>query len=57
MISDLVPHLGELVDDVAFIHSLTSKTNTHGPAEEFSPPVLSRWVSQHWQLADLCAGE
>lgn len=35
MISDLVPHLGDLVDDVAFIHSLTSKTNTHGPAENF----------------------
>jgi len=31
-VSDLLPHLGELVDDMAFVHSLTSKSNTHGPA-------------------------
>ena len=30
-VSDL-PHLGELGDDMAFVHSLTSKSNTHGPA-------------------------
>ncbi|MFT5131240.1 MAG: hypothetical protein ACI8W8_004876, partial [Rhodothermales bacterium] len=35
MISDLVPQLGELADDMCFIHSLTSKTNTHGPGENF----------------------
>ena len=35
MISDLVPHLGGLVDDLCFIHSLTGKTNTHGPGENF----------------------
>lgn len=35
MTSDLLPHLGELVDDFCFIHSLTSKTNTHGPGENF----------------------
>jgi uncharacterized protein (DUF1501 family) len=35
MISDMVPHLGELVDDMAFVHTLTSKSNTHGPAENF----------------------
>lgn len=35
MISDLVPHLGSLVDDMCFIHSLTGKTNTHGPGENF----------------------
>ena len=35
MISDLVPQLGSLVDDLCFIHSLTGKTNTHGPAENF----------------------
>lgn len=35
MISDMVPHLGGLVDDIAFVHSLTSKSNTHGPAENF----------------------
>lgn len=35
MISDMVPHLGGLVDDIAFVHTLTSKSNTHGPAENF----------------------
>jgi Protein of unknown function (DUF1501) len=30
-VSDLLPHLGEWVDDMAFIHSLTAKTPTHGP--------------------------
>jgi hypothetical protein len=34
-VSDLVPHLAELTDDIAFVHSLTSKSNTHGPAENF----------------------
>ncbi len=32
-ISDLVPHLGELADEMCFVHSMTSKTNTHGPGE------------------------
>jgi hypothetical protein len=31
-ISDLIPHLGACVDDIAFVHSLTAKSNTHGPA-------------------------
>ncbi len=31
-ISDLLPNLGECVDDLCFIHSLTAKSNTHGPA-------------------------
>lgn len=35
MVSDMIPHLGGLVDDLAFVHSLTSKSNTHGPAENF----------------------
>jgi hypothetical protein len=35
MISDLVPHLGALADEMCFIHSLTGKTNTHGPGENF----------------------
>lgn len=34
-VSDMIPHLAELTDDFAFIHSLTSETNTHGPAENF----------------------
>ncbi|MGY8731807.1 MAG: DUF1501 domain-containing protein [Pirellulales bacterium] len=35
MISTLVDQIGEHADDMAFIHSLTSKTNTHGPGENF----------------------
>lgn len=35
MVSDLVPHLGELADDMCFLHAMTSKTNTHGPGENF----------------------
>jgi uncharacterized protein (DUF1501 family) len=35
MVSDMVPHLADLVDDISFVHTLTSKTNTHGPAENF----------------------
>jgi hypothetical protein len=31
-VTELLPHLGELVDQMAFIHSLTAKSNTHGPA-------------------------
>src|SRR5258708_2149102 len=30
--SDLLPRLAECVDDIAFCHSLTAKSNTHGPA-------------------------
>lgn len=30
-ISSLLPHMARHVDDIAFIHSMTSKTNTHGP--------------------------
>ncbi len=35
MVSDMIPHLGSIVDDISFVHSLTSKSNTHGPAENF----------------------
>jgi hypothetical protein len=35
MVSDLVPHLAALADEMCFIHSLTGKTNTHGPGENF----------------------
>jgi len=31
-VSDLLPHLAECVDDVAFIHSMTAKSNNHSPA-------------------------
>ena len=30
--SSLVPGLGECVDDIAFVHSMISKSNVHGPA-------------------------
>ena len=33
MISELLPNLAELADDLCFIHSMTAKSNTHGPAE------------------------
>ena len=33
MMSDLLPHLAELADEMCFIHSMTAKSNTHGPAE------------------------
>ena len=35
MTSDLLPRLGGLADDFCFIHSLTGKTNTHGPGENY----------------------
>lgn len=52
-VSDMIPHLAELTDDFAFVHSLTSASNTHGPAENFlstgTPldgfPSLGSWVS------------
>jgi hypothetical protein len=31
MISSMLPHLARHVDDIAFIHSMTTRTNTHGP--------------------------
>ena len=34
-VSELVDHLGELADEMCFIHSMTSKSNSHGPAENF----------------------
>ncbi len=52
-ITSMLPHLARHVDGMAFIHSLTSKTNTHGPgcvmmntgqaAEGF--PSAGAWVS------------
>ncbi|MCA9118627.1 MAG: DUF1501 domain-containing protein [Planctomycetaceae bacterium] len=53
MVSELVPHLAELADDMCFIHSLTSKTNTHGPGENFMStgftldgfPSIGAWVT------------
>ena len=35
MVSALVDNIGEMADDICFLHSLTGKTNTHGPGENF----------------------
>lgn len=52
-VSDLIPCLAELTDEIAFVHSLTSKSNTHGPAENFLStgftldgfPSLGAWTT------------
>ena len=49
----MLPHLADMVDEFAFVHTLTSKTNTHGPAENFLStgfvqdgfPSIGAWVS------------
>ena len=51
--SDLLPELGSLVDEMCFVHSMTSETNTHGPGENFMGtgfvldgfPSAGAWVS------------
>jgi hypothetical protein len=53
MISDLLPNLAELVDELCFIHSMTARSNTHGPAENQMStgftldgfPSVGAWVS------------
>jgi hypothetical protein len=52
-VSDLLPHLGELVDEMCFVHSMTARSNTHGPAENQMGtgftlegfPSMGAWVS------------
>jgi hypothetical protein len=52
-LSDVLPHLAAHADDLCFIHSLTSKTNTHGPGEMFMStgftlegfPSMGGWVT------------
>ncbi|MBM3847055.1 MAG: DUF1501 domain-containing protein, partial [Verrucomicrobia bacterium] len=52
-VSDLIPHLAELTDEIAFVHSVTSRTNTHGPAENFLStgsvldgfPSIGSWIT------------
>src|SRR5258706_865458 len=34
-ISDLLPNLANLADDMCFIHSMTGRTNTNGPGANF----------------------
>jgi len=53
MISDMLPQLAELADELCFIHSMTAKSNTHGPAENQMStgftlegfPSMGSWVS------------
>ena len=53
MTSDLLPHLGALADEMCFIHSMTAKSNTHGPGENQMAtgftldgfPSMGAWVS------------
>jgi len=53
MISSMLPHLAQHVDDIAFIHSMTSRTNTHGPGCVFMNtgfaregfPSAGAWIS------------
>jgi len=50
---ELLPQLGGMADDIAFIHSMTSRTNTHGPGCVFMNtgfvfegfPSAGAWVS------------
>jgi hypothetical protein len=51
--SDLLPLIGSCVDDLCFVHSMTAKSNTHGPAEQQMNtgftlegfPSVGAWVS------------
>ena len=51
--SDLVPNLGKCVDDMAFVHSMISKSNIHGPATLMQAtgfvlpgfPSMGAWIS------------
>src|SRR4051794_18743528 len=53
MISNMLPNMAELADDLCFIHSMTAKSNTHGPAENQMGtgfildgfPSVGSWVS------------
>jgi hypothetical protein len=61
MVSDLLPRLAELADEMCFIHSLTAKSNTHGPGENQMStgftldgfPSAGAWVS--YALGSECA--
>ena len=61
MVSDLLPNLAQLADEMCFIHSLTAKSNTHGPGENQMStgytldgfPSAGAWVS--YALGSECA--
>jgi hypothetical protein len=42
MISSMLPAMGKHVDDIAFIHSMTSRSNTHGPGCLFMNSCFTR---------------
>ena len=52
-VSDLLPNLAQLTDELCFVHSMTAKSNTHGPAENQMStgftldgfPSMGAWVS------------
>ncbi|HZO84496.1 MAG TPA: DUF1501 domain-containing protein [Verrucomicrobiae bacterium] len=52
-VSELVPHLAECVDDMAFVHSMVGKSNVHGPATFMQNtgfvlpgfPHMGAWIS------------
>src|SRR5690606_20781770 len=52
-VSDLVPHLAECVDDMAFLPAMISNSNVHGPATFMQTtgfvlpgfPSMGSWVS------------
>src|SRR5215210_6094776 len=52
-VSDLLPNLAALADEMCFIHSMTARSNTHGPAENQMGtgftlegfPAMGAWVS------------
>lgn len=61
MTSDLLPNIGDLSDDLCYIHSLTTKTATHGPGENCMStgfildgfPSLGAWGS--YALGSQCS--
>ena len=52
-VSNLLPNIGSCVDDIAFVHGMTSKSNVHGPATLLQTtgfvapgfPSVGAWVS------------
>lgn len=52
-VSELVPHIAEHVDDIAFVHSMSAKSNVHGPATFMQNtgfvlpgfPSMGSWIS------------
>jgi hypothetical protein len=58
--SELLPRIGSLADELCFVHSMTAKSNTHGPAENQMAtgytldgfPSMGAWVS--YALGSAC---